>query len=176
MPEDKDPFDDELDEDNDGEDGDFNPEDYFDDTDDDELSDEELERELDAHRELPVFKKAEQIRELTMRIIDTFDDEKDIFKMKEQMMLNACTLSAKIAGAEGGDLYTLRMENAVVIKMHARELQAQTSLCKAEKLCNQEYLQLLRDEIEEFRKLFVEWVNTFDKSNDIQDEWGLFYD
>lgn len=172
MPEDKDPFDDELDDDDDeGEEGDFNPEDYFDD-----IDDEELNRNMDSHRELPVFKKAEQIRELTMRIIDTFDPEKDIFQMKEQMLLNACTLGAKIAGAEGGDFYTLRMENAVVIKMHARELQTQTSLCRAEKLCNQEYLQLLRDEIEEFRKLFVEWVKSFDKLNDIRDDWGLFYD
>jgi len=173
MPEDKEPFDDEL---NDDEEGDFNPEDYFNDMDDDDLSDEELQKDMDSHKELPVFKKAEQIRELTQRIIDTFDDEKDIFKMKEQMFLNACMLGAKIAGAEGGDLYTLRMENAVVIKMHARELQSQTSLCKAEKLCSREYLQLLRDEIEEFRKLFVEWVNSFDKLNDIQDDWGLFYD
>jgi len=90
--------------------------------------------------------------------------------------LNAYMLGPKIAGAEAADLYTLRMENAVLIKIHARELLTQTSFCKAEKLSKPEYLKLLRDEIENFRILFVEWVKSFDKENDIKDDWGLFYD
>ncbi|MBC8155003.1 MAG: hypothetical protein H7Z72_19085, partial [Bacteroidetes bacterium] len=81
----------------------------------------------------------------------------------------------KIVGAEGGDLYTLRMENAVIVKIHARELLAQTSYCKAERLADPAYLLVLRDEIEAFRELFVEWINSFDKDNDVPDEWGLFY-
>jgi len=182
MPKELDPFDEDPEEEKDDDnEGDFNPDDIFsdldyDDDDDDLISDEELRREMDAYRELPVFKSAEKIRELTQRIVDTFDEKKDKFQLKQQMMMNAYTLGVKIAGAEAGDLYNLRMENAVIIKIHARELLAQTSLCRAEKLCNQEYLQLLRDEIDEFRKLFVDWVKAFDKFNDEKDEWGLFYD
>jgi hypothetical protein len=155
----------------------INDDDNFNDDSDDEdcLSDEEFRKEAEAYREMPLFKKAEQIRKLTTLIVDTFDREEDKFQMKEQMLLNAYMLGAKIAGAEAGDFYTLRMENAVVIKIHARELLAQTSLCKAEKLCNAEYLHMLRDELEEFRNLFIEWVKSFDKFNDIQDNWGLFY-
>ena len=37
------------------------------------------------------------------------------------------------------------------------------------------YLKVLRDAIEEFRVLFIEWVNGFDKSNDIPDEWGPLF-
>ena len=37
------------------------------------------------------------------------------------------------------------------------------------------YLKVLRDAIEEFRILFIEWVNGFDKSNDIPDEWGSLF-
>ncbi len=182
MPKDFDPFEDDPEEEKDDDnEGDFNPDDIFneleyDDDDDDPVSDEEIRKELDAYRDMPLFKSAERIRKLTYAIVDTFDEEKDKFMMKSQMLENALILGAKIAGAEAADIYTLRMENAVVIKIHARELQAQTSLCRAEKLCNQEYLQLLRDEIDEFRRLFVDWVKTFDKFNDDKDDWGLFYE
>jgi hypothetical protein len=64
------------------------------------------------------------------------------------------------------------MENAVLIKIAARELLTQTTMCKHERLCNLEYLQLLRNEIENFRLLYLAWVQTFDKSNDIADGWS----
>ncbi len=145
--------------------GDFDEEDYDD-----------LEKEdSKAYRKLPVFQKALQIAYITKALVDTFDDEKDTLMMKSQMLENAYVLGAKIAGAEGADIYTLRMENAVIIKTHARELLAETSLCKEMDLCNREYLQLLRDEIEEFKKLFIEWVNSFDKLNDVEDDWGTLF-
>ena len=37
-----------------------------------------------------------------------------------------------------------------------------------------EYLDLLRNEIENFRVLFAEWVKTFDQWDYIIDRWGLF--
>ena len=92
------------------------------------------------------------------------------------MMEDVMIINAKLRGAEGGDLYSIRMENAVIIKVHAMSLLTATSGLKMMGLSNNKYLQLLRDEIEEFRKLFVEWVNTFDKTNDIPDGWGLFFD
>ena len=131
------------------------------------------EAEMEKHEKLPVFKKAMQIAELTRAVVDTFDKEKDFFHISERMIENAYILGAKIAGAEGGDIYSLRMENAVIIKINARELLASTSLCKKEKLCDADYLQLLRDEIDEFRKLFIDWVSAFDKTNDIEDDWGI---
>lgn len=161
--------------------------DEYDDDDDDDTDDDDDEldfdlsgesdefEELDKHRKLPIFKKAMQIAELTHALVETFDKKKDIFNLRSQMMENAYILGAKIAGAEGADIYSLRMENAVLIKINARELLTSTSLCKRQKLCDQDYLQLLRDEIEEFRKLFVEWVATFDKTNDIDDDWGIYF-
>ncbi|UKJ08979.1 hypothetical protein [Solitalea lacus] len=132
-------------------------------------------REQARIHSLPVFKKAVELAEITKAICDSIDPEKDQLEMRDAMLSNAYMLSAKVAGAEGGDLYTLRMENAVIIKIHARELLAQTSLCKIDELADEHYLQLLRDEINQFRMLFIEWVNGFDKSNDIRDNWGLFY-
>ena len=152
--------------------------DYFDGFDedfDDDDSDGSADSDLDSYRNLPIYIRAMSISKLTRMIVDTFDEEKDQFQLKSQMMENAYILGAKIAGAEAADVYTLRMENAMLMKIHARELQAETSLCKAEKLCNQEYLQLLRDELEDFRKLLIGWVKSFDKLNDIEDEWNILF-
>ncbi len=160
---------------------------HFDDDDDDTFDWEEFERNYDpveAQREmeaenrriegLPILKKANEILEITQAIVGTIDEEDDILMMSEQMMANAMMLPTKVVGAEGADLYTLRMENAVIIKIHARELLTQTNYLKSEKLSDPAYIGLLRDEIENFRILFVDWINSFDKSNDVPDDWGLF--
>ena len=39
---------------------------------------------------------------------------------------------------------------------------------------NVEYFQIIRNLIEEYRLLFIDWVSSFDKWNYIIDRWGLF--
>ncbi|HYG40107.1 MAG TPA: hypothetical protein VD908_15875 [Cytophagales bacterium] len=125
------------------------------------------------HFSLPVFKKAEEILKIVQTLSEVIDKEKDVLLMGEQMLANAYVLPVKIVGAESGDLYSIRYDNATLIKLAARELQAQTSLLKEEKLCDKKYTELLRNEIEEFRILFIDWVKGFDKLNDIEDEWDI---
>lgn len=126
------------------------------------------------YRELPVFQKALEIGEITKALVVSFPEDRDPYHLKEQMIANALILSAKIAGAEGAGIYRIRMENAVLIKIAACELQAQSSLCKAESMSQRDYIELLRTAIEEFRLLFVEWVDSFDSLNNVADGWGLF--
>jgi four helix bundle protein len=126
------------------------------------------------HKQMPIFKKAMEIAEITHALIESIEEEDDKFHIREQMLANAYVLGAKIAGAEGAGIYRIRMENAVLIKLAACELQAQTSLCRAENLSENDYIQLLRDEIENFRKLFVSWVDSFDSSDNYDDGWGIF--
>ncbi|TDE44518.1 hypothetical protein E0I26_08105 [Flavobacterium rhamnosiphilum] len=91
------------------------------------------------------------------------------------MLENAMIIPAKIAGAEAGDLYDLRMENAAIIRKAARELYVQAgSLRFEEGITDKDYIILLRKEIDEFRLLFIDWVAGFDMWNYIKDEWGLF--
>lgn len=138
----------------------------------------EIPRELEAENQrienLPILRKAREVLEVTQAIVATINQEEDVLMMHEQMVANAMILAPKVVGAEGADLYTLRMENAVLIRIHARDLLAQTDYCEAEQLTDAAYLDLLRDEIDSFRQLFVEWINGFDKKNDALDEWGLF--
>lgn len=139
----------------------------------DEESLEEVRKEDERIHNMPVYKKAMEIAEITHTITEMIEPEKDVLEMRSQMLGNAYTLAAKIAGAEGGDLYSIRFDNATLIKLAARELRAQTSLLKHEKICDEKYIKLLRDEIGKFRILFLDWVRSFDKTNDIEDEWDF---
>jgi hypothetical protein len=147
-------------------------EDDDDDNDDSGYDPEEERRKLEA---LPIYKKALEILDLTEQIVDTFNDE-DTAKIHRQIMLeDAMIIPAKIAGAEAMDDYILKMENATVIKIHARSLLTQTSSAKYLDLQDERYLQLLRDEIEAFRLLFKTWVQSFETGTTKEgDGWGLF--
>lgn len=151
----------------------------FDDDDDDDFDDEEFEKEMAEKRRrkenLPIVKKAKDIFQTINALIATIDYEKDDLGYRDILFEDIAIINAKISGAEAAELYTLRMENAVIIKIHARNIITITSGMKMMKLGHEEYLNLLRDEMEEFRILFVDWVNSFDKSDDIPDDWGLFY-
>jgi hypothetical protein len=67
------------------------------------------------------------------------------------------------------------MENAAVIRKCARQIYVG---CNSFRIFGDfkevEYLEMLRNHIEEFRVLFAEWVKTFDQYNYIIDRWGLF--
>ncbi len=145
---------------------------------DDEYDPEEAKKEYEAEKKrianLPIVQKANLIFDITSEIVDSIDPEQDTLRYCELMMEDAMIMNSKIAGAEGGDLYTLRMENAVIIKIHARSLMTYTSVLKYENILDAEYLDMLIKEMEEFKKIFVAWINTFDITNDEPDDWGLF--
>lgn len=133
---------------------------------------------------LAVFKKAKEIHKLVeviINLIDKVNEDEDDFEKQllkdyaNYMYENAMIILAKIAGASGENmLYDVRMENAVIIRKSAREILTQTSGLKMSGFKHTDYLELIRNEIEEFRVLFAEWVKTFDQWNYIIDRWGVF--
>lgn len=133
---------------------------------------------------LAVFKKAKEIHKLVeviINLIDKVNEDEDDFEKQllkdyaNYMYENAMIIPAKIAGASGENmLYDVRMENAVIIRKSAREILTQTSGLKMSGFKHTDYLELIRNEIEEFRVLFAEWVKTFDQWNYIIDRWGVF--
>ncbi|MFN8430337.1 MAG: hypothetical protein U0V04_10180 [Spirosomataceae bacterium] len=151
----------------------------FDYDDFEEMDDEEFEREMEEERKrkanLPIVKKAKEIFRTVHSLISTIDYEKDTMAYRDILFEDIAIINAKISGAEAVDLYSLKMENAVLIKIHACSIISTTSGMKMMNLGHEDYLNVLRDEMEEFRKLFVDWIATFDKTNDIPDDWGLFY-
>lgn len=131
----------------------------------------------DELESLPIYKKAEQIFKITQGLIEIVPKDNDFLQETTVrfMMEDAMMIPVKISGAVAVDLYDLKMENAAIIRKCARQLYVQAgSLRFEEDIKDKEYITLLRNEIEEFRLLFIDWVGSFDPWNYIIDRWGLF--
>lgn len=126
---------------------------------------------------MPLYLKAMEILKIVDRLTKLIPKEnEDLTAVSRNMYADALQLGPKIAGAEGVDLYDIKMENAAVIRKCAREIYVQCNsfLIFGDDFKEAEYLDILRSEIEEFRVLFAEWVKTFDQWDYIIDRWGLF--
>ena len=131
---------------------------------------------FDKTKNLPIYPKAELVYQLVESLAASLPEEDEYIQAtKDLMRADAMMIPAKIAGAEGGDLYSIRMQNAAIIREHAMHLYVQVgSLRFQENYKDLEYVKLLRKEINEFRLLFVDWVHSFDTNNHIWDDWELF--
>jgi hypothetical protein len=84
-------------------------------------------------------------------------------------------ICAKLASANGVGLYSIKMQNAAIIRQCAMDLYVFVGGLRYHKsFTSNDYVELIRKEIEEFRLLFIDWVANFDKSDYIWDEWELF--
>lgn len=131
---------------------------------------------LDKTHNLPIFQKAELIYQLVESLAASLPEEDTYIQdTKHLMREDAMIITAKIAGAEGGDLYSIRMQNAAIIREHAMHLYVQVGSLRLYKNYKElEYVQLIRKELNDFRLLFIEWTASFDTNNHIWDDWGLF--
>lgn len=121
----------------------------------------------------PLMKKASEIVSLTHALVGSLDEaRKELYG--GMMMEDAMMMSSKFAGAEGINDYILKMENATIMKVHARHLNSMTYQLAVEETHAEDHLNLLREAISEFRILFVEWVRGFDSTERVDDGWGLF--
>jgi hypothetical protein len=124
---------------------------------------------------MPLFEKGREIFELTLKISELIpEDDQKLVAVKAMMLEDAALLSAKVVGAEGGDLYDIRMECATLVRKAARDLQNHCHTLTMFSFAHTHYLHLIREALEEFRLLFVDWVQNFDKWNYVVDRWGLF--
>jgi hypothetical protein len=126
-------------------------------------------------RNLPIYKKGKEILDLVEQIADLIpEDDESLTYIKDFMMEDAYMLTVKVVGAEGAELYDLRMENAAIIRKAARDLMVQNHTLDDFGFEHVEYYSMVRDLIEEYRLLFIDWVAGFDKWNYVIDRWGLF--
>ena len=135
-----------------------------------------MSKRMDRYRKLPVFKKADEILELAEVIAEALKEDSKKEHLAAEILSNAMIMQVKIAGAEGGGLYSLKMQNAVVIKIAAHDMLNAVITSAMLEISEEDYVQLMRDKVEEFRLLFLDWIRGFDKSYDIPDNWGIRYD
>ena len=103
---------------------------------------------------------------------DGLFDKEHIEYLKGTLLGDAFEVGVKIKSSEVG-LYTIRMENASIIRKNAQYIKISTNGFLADGLMTEEHRQVIRDEIDKFRELFKYWVSTFEK-DEFEDEWGLF--
>jgi hypothetical protein len=123
----------------------------------------------------PLMIKAKEIIGLTRALVGSLDEARR--ELYGGLMLeDAMVMSAKFAGAESIPDFVLKMEKAVIMKVHAKSLYSMTYQLALEETHAEEHLELLRQAIEEYRKLFIEWIKGFDPAEKYDDGWGIFTD
>ncbi len=123
----------------------------------------------------PLMVKAKEIIGLTRALVGSLDEaRRELYG--GLMMEDAMVMSAKFAGAESIPDFVLKMEKAVIMKVHAKSLNSMTYQLALEETHAEEHLELLRQAIEEYRKLFIEWIKAFDPAEKYDDGWGIFTD
>jgi len=150
---------------------------------DDELSEEEMKKfewerqeKYKAIHNHPLYKLAVEIMEtvnaLNESIVD--DDDRQMYEMT--LTEASLMLAPKIAGAMGSGSRILSLQNAAIIRYHAEFLLTSTSGLKSLDSVDKKYVQLLREDMIEFRSLFKAWVKEIKKmpKDDYEDEWGLY--
>lgn len=125
---------------------------------------------------IPIYKKAEEIYKMIEGLGAALPEEDDyIQSTKEIMRGDIMIITAKIVGAEAGNEYTIRMQNASIIRDHAMNLHVTVGgLRMHESFKDHEYVKIIRLEIETFRELFIDWKNGFDNTNHFWDDWEMF--
>ncbi len=130
---------------------------------------------MNSAENLPIYKKGKEILDVVLSICDLFPDEDEHLQLlKGQLIADAATLTVKVVGAEAAGLYDLRMESAAIIRKAARDLMVQNHSLEYLGFKHTDYYKIVRDLIEEYRLLFIDWVAGFDKWDYIIDRWGLF--
>jgi hypothetical protein len=135
----------------------------------------EEEFKSDRAEDLAIFKKGKEIFDVVHQIGELIPEDNDFLQhVKACMIEDAGLLTVKVAGAEAGDLYDIRMEAAAIIRKAARDLMVQQHSLEAFGFSDAGYYTIVRSLLEEYRLLFIDWVQSFDPWNYYIDRWGLF--
>jgi hypothetical protein len=123
----------------------------------------------------PIYRKGKEILDVVFNIGSLIpEDNEHLQFIKGMMISDAAQLTVKLAGAHGAGLYDLKMEAAAIIRKAARDLVIQSHALEMFGFKEVEYFQIVRDLVEEYRLLFIDWVEGFDQWDYIIDRWGLF--
>ncbi|MEM9389770.1 MAG: hypothetical protein AAGA02_04810 [Bacteroidota bacterium] len=72
-------------------------------------------------RDMLIWIKGMELFDLASKIADLIDDEDEILSEYKRFLLeDASMISTKIAGAEGADIYDIRMECAAIVRKCVR--------------------------------------------------------
>lgn len=126
-------------------------------------------------RELPIYRKGKEIFDVVNHIGKLIpEDDEHLQFIKGCMISDAALLTVKLAGAHRVGLYDMKMEAASIIRKAARDLILHQHSLAEFGFKEAHYFEIVRNLVEEYRLLFIDWVAGFDKWDYIIDRWGLF--
>jgi hypothetical protein len=82
-------------------------------------------------------------------------------------------VAPKIIGAVSVDTYTMKMENAAMVRYNCRQMMEQINFAVLMGWSEEDYKRVIEDSLEQFKTMVSIWVATFRKEGD-EDEWGIF--
>ena len=108
-------------------------------------------------------------------LLDTCEDPMQVDMYGGTLRKSAMIVVAQLTSAIPSDHYLLCMQNASIIRDHAKYLRLSNHMLNASGGFDKKYLVMFRNEIEKFRLLFKEWAKEIHQlENDFEDELGLF--
>lgn len=133
---------------------------------------EEKERRTKKH---PLYLQAKEV----LNIVDVLYDLTKEGSMHQShvatMRDSAMMVYVKVSSGLRMDDYVICMQNAAIIRDHAQYLRLSNHSLKAFKTFEKKYIDMFREEMEKFRKLFKIWAKEIHQMDqDVNDEWGLF--
>lgn len=129
----------------------------------------------DEVENLPLFIKGKEILDYVLLIADMIPEDDNVLQsFKEMMIEDASNLIVKVAGAHNAELYDIKMEAAVIIRKSAQSLMVQYHSLTMFDFADAKYFEVIRELLEEYRILFIDWIAQFDQWNYVIDRWGLF--
>lgn len=128
-----------------------------------------------------LYRQWQAVMFLLKGILSTYYEKYDSDDIEELILIDiaknihgdAHIVGLKIRSSEAGNRYVIRMENAAIVRTLAKDIYVELGLFSNKDGIDDEHIKVVRQEIDKFRTLFIEWVNTFDK-DEFADDWGLF--
>lgn len=103
---------------------------------------------------------------------DDFSAEK--FEEQKNMLIgDALQIAVKVRTSDSIGMYVLLMENASIVRKNAISIQTQISALRLMGAIDEDYSDAVKADIEQFRLLFIDWIQTF-KKDEFEDEWEFF--
>lgn len=123
-----------------------------------------------------VYKQWREVFGLVVAFAENLEDENNDNSRSTTKSLiyeNALIVAPKIIGAVSVDAYTIKMENAAIIRSNCRQMMEQINFTVLMGWSDDDYKKVIEESLEQFKYFFRIWVSTFIKDGD-EDDWGLF--
>lgn len=122
---------------------------------------------------LPIIQKASLLSDTILSFTESLGSTSAENQYKQILLDASYDICNKIVVAENSRFFNDKMEQALLVKIAVKKVLNQLDGLEVLGLCDLNYAQLIKNEIEQFRQLFNSWVNTFDKNTRLSDGWDL---